>query len=125
MTREQIERAAKEYAEENPWYPGETSYESDIAAMEESFADAFKAGAQWYINTVWHKPSAYGEELKKGVEVIAKTKRGYHSGKFNVVSYFHAYTAFVSTLGLEYSLSDVLEYAYLADLFPERKEEIK
>ena len=40
-----IEEAAREYANENKWYPGETSYESDIIAMEDSFADAFKAGA--------------------------------------------------------------------------------
>lgn len=36
MTREQIEKAAMEYAVRNSWYPGETSYESDIKAMEES-----------------------------------------------------------------------------------------
>lgn len=47
MNKELIEQAAREYAEENSWYPGETSYESDIRAMEESFADAFKAGAEW------------------------------------------------------------------------------
>lgn len=40
-----IEEVANEYANENMWYPGETSYESDIIAMEDSFADAFKAGA--------------------------------------------------------------------------------
>lgn len=47
MDKQQIEQAAREYAEENSWYPGETSYESDIKAMEESFADAFKSGAEW------------------------------------------------------------------------------
>ena len=40
-----IEEAAREYASENMWYPGETSYESDIRDMEQSFADAFRAGA--------------------------------------------------------------------------------
>lgn len=40
-----IEEAENEYANENMWYPGETSYESDIIAMKDSFADAFKAGA--------------------------------------------------------------------------------
>lgn len=54
MTIEDIEKAAKKYAEENSWYPGETSYESDIIAIEESFADAFKAGVKWRINSVWH-----------------------------------------------------------------------
>lgn len=123
MTREQIEKAAKEYAEENPWYLGETFHESDIREIEEKITDAFRIGAQWRINAVWHKPSAYGEELKRGVEVIAKTKRGYRFGKFDVVGYSDEYIGFVSTSSLEYALSDVLEYAYLSDLVPERKEE--
>nr|DAV67280.1 MAG TPA: hypothetical protein [Caudoviricetes sp.] len=54
MKKEDIEKAAEKYAEENSWYPGETSYESDIIAIEESFADAFKAGVKWRINSVWH-----------------------------------------------------------------------
>lgn len=86
---------------------------------------AFSSGALWRINSVWHKPSAYGEELTRNVEVIAKTKRGYRFGKFDVVGYSHEYIGFVSTSSLEYALSDVLEYAYLADLLPERKEEKK
>lgn len=45
-----IEEAAREYANENMWYPGETSYESDIIAMEDSFADAFKAGASHVLS---------------------------------------------------------------------------
>lgn len=44
------EEAAREYANENMWYPGETSYESDIIAMEDSFADAFKAGASHVLS---------------------------------------------------------------------------
>ena len=83
----------------------------------------FIDGAQWRINSVWHKPSAYGEELKRDIEVIAKTKRGYRFGKFGVVGFPNEYIGFVSTSSLEYALSDVLEYAYLSDLIPERKEE--
>ena len=73
---------------------------------------------------MWHKPSAYGEELKRDVEVIAKTKRGYRFGKFDVVGWFHEYIAFVSTSSLEYALSDVLEYAYLADLLPDTLSDV-
>ena len=83
----------------------------------------FIEGALWRINSVWHEPSAYGEELKRDVEVIAKTKRGFRFGKFDVVGYSNEYIGFVSTSSLEYALSDVLEYAYLSDLLPERKEE--
>lgn len=82
---------------------------------------AFMEGAQWRINSVWQKPSAYGKELKRGIEIIAKTKKGYRFGKFDVVGYLCEYVAFVSTSRLEYALSDVLEYAYLDDLLPERR----
>lgn len=64
MNKEQIEQVAREYATQNAWYPGETSYESDIRAMEESFADAFKAGADWRIKSVWHKPCDIAEPGK-------------------------------------------------------------
>ena len=87
------------------------------------FQRGFVAGAQWRINSVWQKPSAYGEELRRDIEVIAKTKRGFRFGKFDVVGYSNEYIGFVSTSSLEYALSDVLEYAYLSDLLPERKEE--
>ena len=84
---------------------------------------AFMEGAQWRINSAWQKPSAYGDELERDVAVIAKTKRGYRFGKFDVVGYSNEYIGFVSTSCLEYALSDVLEYAYLDDLIPDRKEE--
>ena len=112
MTRDQIEQAAIKSADE------------ELDDFEcRGHRDGFIAGAQWRINSVWHKPSAYGEELTRDVEVIAKTTRGYRFGKFDVVGYSNEYIGFVSTSSLEYALSDVLEYAYLEDLIPERKEE--
>lgn len=42
-----IEEAARAYADENAWYPGETHFEHDMRDMEDSFADTFKAGAEW------------------------------------------------------------------------------
>ena len=90
------------------------NYPDNAADVEAAFAE----GAEWRISAAWHEPSAYGEELKRNVEVIAKTKRGYRFGLFEVVGVFHEYVAFVSTGSLEYALSEVLEYAYLADLVP-------
>ena len=114
MEKEKIERAAINYVERH--YPNYHPFKKhDI--------NLFTQGARWRINAVWHKPSAYGEELKRDVEVIAKTKRGYRFGKFDVVGWFHEYIAFVSTSSLEYALSDVLEYAYLADLLPDTRKE--
>ena len=131
MEKEKIERAAKEYAKDK--YGGENAKQWAIAQIHAG-RDGFIDGARWRINSVWHKPSAYGEELKRDVEVIAKTKRGYrfgkfdvvgclHFGKFDVVGYSNEYIGFVSTSSFEYALSDVLEYAYLADLLPDTRKE--
>ena len=109
ILKKRIEEAAVEYAERIP--------QSD-ERREYSRGD-FIAGSQWPINSVWQKPSAYGEELRRDIEVIAKTKRGFRFGKFDVVGCFHEYMAFVSTSGLEYALIDLLEYAYLSDLLPD------
>ena len=113
MTNEQVKKAALQHAmnETGLDYIGEVACEN-----------GFIAGAQYRINSVWHKPSAYGDELARDVEVIAKTKRGYRFGKFGVSYFSHEYVCFISTSGLDYALSDVLEYAYLSDLLPERKE---
>ena len=114
--KETIEQAADSYAATaNPSY-----FNGDFD--KHAIADAFERGARWRINAVWHKPSSYGEKLKRNVEVIAKTKRGYRFGIFDVVGVYHEYIAFVSTASLEYALSDVLEYAYLTDLLPDGKE---
>ena len=114
MKQEQIEKAAGEYS------GSVLGFKDNPVVMNKH--KAFMDGAQWRINSVWHKPSAYGEELTRNVEVVAKTKRGYRFGKFAVVGYSNEYIGFVSTSRFEYALSDVLEYAYLSDLLPERKE---
>lgn len=114
---DRIEQAARDYALDQL---GIVGLPGRAEAMK-----AFIAGAQWRVNSVWNKPSAYGEELKRDVEVIAKTTRGYRFGKFGVVGYSNECIGFVSTSSFGYSLSDVLEYAYLEDLLPERKEETK
>lgn len=61
MTKEQIEEASKKFAEENIWNPG-ISCESDIITLKESVIAAFKDGADWRINSVWHKPEEVPEE---------------------------------------------------------------
>lgn len=116
MNRETIEKAACEYS------GSVLGFKDNPLVMNKH--KAFMDGAQWRVNSVWHKPSAYGEELTRNVAVVAKTKRGcYRFGKFDVVGYSNEYIGFVSTSSLEYALSDVLEYAYLDDLLPSRKED--
>lgn len=84
MNKELIEQAAREYAEENSWYPGETSYESDIRAMEESFADAFKAGAEWQSKQSFWKTVADEEPPEyKNVLLSAGSCPSLFVGHFN------------------------------------------
>lgn len=114
MTREQIEQAWKEHTLCNP------SMMDELSLNERQ---AFVKGAQWRINSVWHKPSQNGEELVAGRMVIAKFKEGYVFGKFDEGEIYKRTLIFLSRSFIEYPLSEVLEYAYLEDLLPERKEE--
>ena len=110
MTREQITKAAMEYAVENSWYPGETSYESDIKAMQESFADAFRDGAQWRINSVWHSTKELPQ--RSGFLAVLMDNGLMETMYFSVGIGFH-----------ENKLRGYVLWAYVDDLLPERKEE--
>lgn len=86
MNKELIEQAAREYAKENSWYPGETSYESDIRAMEESFAGAFKSGAEWQSEqSPWISVEERLPEENTGVFFVVEWKdlhKGYFVGLY-------------------------------------------
>lgn len=115
MTNEQIENEA-------------TSYVNRILGLDyigEAEAErAFKAGASWRINSVWHKVTLYGEDVQCNVEVIAHCKNGsYLFGRFGAVGSYHEYLGFGSVSGIECKISDILEYAYLDDLLPDGKED--
>ena len=117
MTREQIAKAAMDYAVENSWYPGETSYESDIKAMEESFADAFRDGAEWCINSVWHdvseRPKFPGE--LEAVKFLLLQNNG-ECDRYLIDKY-----GWDAVMGM----AKFVKWAYLKDLRPEIKEETK
>ena len=112
MTREQIEKAAMRYAVGNSWYPGETSYKSDIKAMEESFADAFKAGAQWRINVVWHD---INEEPKEHKLVLLEDD---FCGEFDYSVWETPFPNWKESI----VHSSPKRWAYISDILPERKE---
>lgn len=123
MSRDMIEKAAKaakEYAEENAWYPGETSYESDIMEMERSFAEAFIAGAQWRIDSVWHE-----EEPKIGGELCLLERRG---GVYVIAYSYTSEGKFVCFDGLwgtgDMFMDDIIRYAYIKDLAPINQENL-
>ena len=49
MKREEIEKAAKKYANENAYIPSDIYAENNMIEMKESFAEAFKEGVEWCI----------------------------------------------------------------------------
>lgn len=69
MVGEDIEKAAKKYANENAYIPSDGYAENNMIEMKESFAETFKDGAEWRINSVWHtnkvKPTSANLIIRK------------------------------------------------------------
>ena len=114
MTREHIEKAANiemlsHYAdEEYPW---------GIKDIQSDFIESFIKGAQWRINSVWHNSDEEPEERKVIlVEYRFMTSDGEIEVRREVVE---------SLDDLSDIYCDVLNWAYLEELLPERKEESK
>ena len=107
MTREQIEKAAKETLVNEP---------VEIQATKVgAFQLGFVSGAQWCINSVWHNSDEEPEERKEIlVEYRFMTSDGEIEVRREVVE---------SLDDLSDIYCDVLNWAYLDDLLPERKEE--
>ena len=97
VTREQIEKAAMEYAERIP--------QSD--ERREYSREDFIAGAQWRINSVWHEISECKDVKRK---ILVEYKNGH----------FDALPDIRDLKGVEDLVARV---AYVDDLLPERKEE--
>lgn len=99
MDKEQIEKAAVQYAQ--------TFIESSITAYR-----SFKVGAEWRINSVWHdkkeKPVCKGE--RKFCDIFYISKKGYP--RTNTYSE----NGFLLYRGEEWR--DVKYWAYVNDLLP-------
>ena len=92
--------------EEYPW---------GIKDIQSDFIEAFSKGAQWRINSVWHNSDEEPEERKEIlVEYRFMTPAGEIEVRKEVVE---------SLDDLSDIYCDVLNWAYLDDLLPERKEE--
>ena len=124
MTREQIEKAAMEYAERIP--------QSD--ERREYSREDFIAGSQWRINSVWHDmkkevPQVYGEYENEVAPSIPCLVRGYLSTGYGYgVRYWNvSYEVWDDEECDDYECDKdkIEEWAYLDDLLPERKEETK
>ena len=113
MTREQIEKAAKETLVNEP---------IELQATKVgAFQRGFIAGAQWRINSVWHDASE-APEADKPVLVLFENVIGRYvyyelkSFKPIVIKNWEKNRECIA-------LERVLYWAYIDDLLPERKEE--
>ena len=126
MTREQIEKAAKETLVNEP---------VELQATKVgAFQRGFVAGAQWRINSVWHDmkkevPQVYGEYENEVAPSIPCLVRGYLSTGYGYgVRYWNvSYEVWDDEECDDYECDKdkIEEWAYLDDLLPERKEETK
>ena len=104
MTREQIAKAAGEYS------GSVLGFKDNPVVMNKH--KAFMDGAQWRINSVWHNNSIRpGEDC----DVLVETKRGIEMDRYDI-----DYNELDNGTDWE---ADVIRWAYVEDLLPERKEE--
>ena len=110
MNREAIKKAAIEYAEENLFYPEDIYNDSDIREMQDGLAYAYKAGADWRINSVWQDATKFKPRHGSKVAVLV-------GGKDITVWNFEN--------GMEqaFSCMSIKCWAYLDDLIPDKKED--
>ena len=104
MTREQIEKEARDYISDV--YAGDGYFLPDY---EEEVRDGFIAGAQWRIDSVWHDASEK-YEIRLPSVVVFKNGRAAVYLDLRDVTYDGLW-------------DEVKEYAYLKDLRPDRKED--
>lgn len=106
MTREQIRAAAINAANE--------VYNREECIEWEHLVFAFRDGAEWRINSVWHDNSVRpGEDC----DVLVETKHRIIFDRYDT-----DYNELDSGTDWE---TEVIRWAYVSDLLPERKEEAK
>ena len=105
MTREQIEKAGRDYALDQL---GIVGLPGRAEAMK-----AFISGAQWRINSVWHDRAEKADTSK---ELILMYSNG--SVRVTLLNPNLTFDGFLS-------VDMFIKWAYLDDLLPERKEVTK
>lgn len=125
MTREQIEKAArierenvhKELQENYRKHKDINLYTAFSATIDMYAVPLFKAGAQWRINSVFHKVSEEPEDEKFPI-LVEYSACGIDGFCFTVCD-----DALDYDICRHLSYCTVLSWAYVDDLLPERKEE--
>ena len=102
MNKETIEKAAMEYS-------GLTDDSKDPYAREKgALCIAFKDGAHWHINSVWHDGNVSCQTRRKALVVFKNGNAAVYND--------------LRDLGYERLWGEVERFAYLDDLLPDRKE---
>lgn len=100
MTQEQIEKAARESSTRSGY---NIKIAADVAGRT-VYECAFKAGAQWRINSVWHP---INEDPGYGKHILVHFRSG------NLTSWFAS-----ADILSDFKSFEVEEWAYLVDLLP-------
>lgn len=100
MTKEQIEKAADDYAYEE-WGGG---------GYECASSDSFIAGAEWRVNSVWH---GGGEKPEPGIQVLYEW-RNVNGAVVYMAQEFRVYHLRDSN----WNCMGIIRWAYIEDLLP-------
>ena len=127
MTKEQIEKAAKEavqdYFQCNGKYPCKdrdycefcnghnSAFDCNEDCGADNFNEGFIAGVEWRINSVWHDNSVRPSD---DCDVLVETIRRIESDRYDA-----DYNELDSGTDWE---TEVIRWAYIEDLLPDRKE---
>lgn len=112
MTREQIEKVARDYALDQL---GIVGLPGRVEAMK-----AFISGAQWRINSVWHKNFTVIPESGRLALLELKDPDSH-----KVVYKIDSYSGYEWKGITHYENAGLIRFAYIDELLPERKEETK
>lgn len=110
MTREDIEKAARDYALDQL---GIVGLPGRAEAMK-----AFMAGAEWRISSVWHKKHTVIPEVGRPALLELKDPDSH-----KIVYKIDIYSGSEWKGLTHYEYSGLIRFAYIDELIPERKEE--
>ena len=112
MEREKIEKAAGEYS------GSVLGFKDNPVVMNNH--KAFMDGAEWRINSVWHKKHAVIPDVGR-LALLELIDPGSHK----IVYKIDIYSGYEWKWLTHYEYSGLIRFAYIDDLLPERKEETK
>ena len=110
MTREEIEKAGRDYALDQLGIVG-------LPGRAETMK-AFISGAQWRINSVWHKKHTVIPDAGRPALLEFKDPNSHE-----IVYKMDSYSGYEWRELTHYEIAGLIRFAYIDELLPERKEE--